>query len=112
MNDPVRVFKAELFKALGHPARLRLLDLLRGGERTVSDLQASLELEGSAVSQHLMVLRARQLVEPRREGTNVYYRIRHPAVLTIMDAGRAIFADRLGELQAGLEADDAAAEGL
>ena len=110
-NDPLRLFKAELYKALGHPARLRIIDLLREGERSVSELQAGTELEGSAVSQHLMVLRARQIVEPRREGANVYYRVRHPAIFAILDAGRAIFADRLGELQASLDADGLVAEG-
>jgi DNA-binding transcriptional ArsR family regulator len=110
-NDSLRLFKAELYKALGHPARLRIIDLLRDGERNVSELQAGTDLEGSAVSQHLMVLRARQIVEPRRDGANVYYRVRHPAVFAILDAGREIFADRLGELQASLEADDVVASG-
>jgi ArsR family transcriptional regulator len=107
-NDPLRLFKAELFKALGHPVRLRIVDLLREGERSVSDLQASMELEGSAVSQHLMILRARQIVEPRRDGANVYYRVRHPAIFTMLDAGREVFADRLAELRASLDADTAA----
>jgi len=69
------------------------------------------ELEGSTVSQHLMVLRARQIVEPRREGANVYYRVRHPAIFAILDAGREIFADRLDELQASLDADRVVADG-
>src|SRR5687767_8247309 len=47
-NDALRLFKAELYKALGHPARLRIIDLLRDGERSVSELQAGTELEGSA----------------------------------------------------------------
>lgn len=106
-NNPLRVFKAELFKALGHPARLRVIDLLRDGERTVSELQASMELEGSAVSQHLMVLRARGIVEARREGANVYYRVRCPAIFTMLDAGREVFAAQIGEMQASLAADDA-----
>src|SRR5687768_12227968 len=110
-HDPLRQFKAELLKALGHPVRLRIVDLLRDGERTVSELQSGTELEGSTVSQHLMVLRARQIVEPRREGANVYYRVRHPAIFAILDAGREIFADRLGELQASLDADRVVADG-
>ena len=107
-SDPLRLFKAELFKALGHPARLRIIDLLRDGERTVSELQASMELEGSAVSQQLMVLRARQIVEARRDGANVYYRVRHPSIFKILDAGRELFAAQIGEMQASLAADAAA----
>ena len=111
-NDPLRLFKAELFKALGHPVRLRIVDLLRDGERNVSDLLASMELEGSIVSQHLTMLRHRQIVEARREGTNVYYRVRHPAIFAMLDAGRDVFADHLGELQASLDADDVGVDGV
>lgn len=105
MNDPLRLFKADLFKALGHPARLQILELLRDRERSVSELQAGLQIAGSAVSQQLMVLRSRQLVEARREGANVYYRVRDPAVFTILDAGREVFAARLDELRASLARD-------
>jgi DNA-binding transcriptional ArsR family regulator len=105
MSDSLRQYKAELFKALGHPLRLRLLEVLAEGERTVSELQAALGVDGSAVSQHLMLLRARDVVEARRAGANVYYRIRHPLISAIMAAGRDIYADRLGELQASLDAD-------
>ncbi|MBM3779813.1 MAG: winged helix-turn-helix transcriptional regulator [Acidimicrobiia bacterium] len=109
MQDTIRSFKAELFKALGHPGRLRIVELLRDGERSVSDLQAACGTDGSAVSQHLAVLRARWVVEARRDGSNVYYRVRHPRVLAILDAGREIFADHLDDLRASLDADIAAA---
>lgn len=56
MSDHLRLFKAELFTALGHPARIRILELLRDGERNVSELQAGLDSEGSAVSQHHAIL--------------------------------------------------------
>ena len=65
-------FKADLFKALGHPVRIRILELLRSGERTVSDLQSQLQIEASSVSQQLAVLRSRQLVVGRKEGTSAY----------------------------------------
>ena len=94
---------------MGHPARLRILELLRDGERTVSDLQAAMEIESSAVSQHLMVLRARQIVDARRDGANVYYRVRYPAVFAILDAGKEIFAAHLDDLRASLAADEASA---
>jgi DNA-binding transcriptional ArsR family regulator len=105
-------FKAELFKALGHPVRIRLLELLRGGERTVSDLQAQLEIEASSVSQQLAVLRSRQLVVGRKEGTSVYYRVTDPLVFDLLDIARAIFDGQLVTLQAMADEDAAMAEAL
>jgi ArsR family transcriptional regulator len=92
-------FKSELFKALGHPVRIRILELLRQGEQTVSELQAQLGSEGSTVSQQLAVLRARQLVVSRREGTSVYYRVIDPQVFELLDVGRGIFERQLVSLQ-------------
>jgi ArsR family transcriptional regulator len=93
-------FKAELFKALGHPVRIRILELLRDGERTVSELQLALEIDGSSVSQQLAVLRARQLVIGRKESTSVYYRVADPLVFDLLDTARAIFDSHLIALQA------------
>ena len=70
--------KADFFRILGHPARVRMLELLRDGARTVGDLQAELGLDSSGTSQHLGVLRKQGLLESRREGTSVYYRVRDP----------------------------------
>ncbi|MGE3271788.1 MAG: ArsR/SmtB family transcription factor [Chloroflexota bacterium] len=108
MSEALRSFKAELFKALGHPTRIRILEILRGGEASVSDLQASLEVEASLVSQQLAVLRARRLVETRKAGSNVYYRVRDPQVWQILDAGRELFVSHLADLRASLDEDDAA----
>ena len=77
---PLSVVKAELFKALSHPVRIRILELLRTGEMTVSELQSRLELEASSVSQQLGVLRSRQLVAGRKAGTSVHYRVVDPQV--------------------------------
>ncbi len=100
-------FKAEFFRALGHPTRLRILELLRSGERTVSELQAALEIEASAVSQQLAVLRARNIVEVRRTGTNAYYTVRDPQVFQLLDVAREIFNNQLIDLQAMIAAEDA-----
>jgi DNA-binding transcriptional ArsR family regulator len=108
-------FKAELFKALSHPVRIRILELLRGGERTVSELQAQLAIDASSVSQQLAVLRARQLVTSRKEGTSVYYRVADPLVFELLDMARAIFDRHLVFLQAMADAeadDDLATIGL
>ena len=93
-------FKAELFKALGHPVRIRILELLRDGERTVSDLQAALSIESSSVSQQLAVLRGKQLVVGRKEGTSVYYSVVDAEVFALLDVARRIFERQLVSLQA------------
>lgn len=92
-------FKAELFKALGHPVRIRILELLRDGERTVSELQMALTIDASSVSQQLAVLRGRQLVAGRKEGTSVYYSVTDPQVFELLDTARAIFDRHLIALQ-------------
>jgi len=101
--QPLHRFKAEFFRALGHPARLRILELLRSGERSVSELQAELEIEASSVSQQLAVLRAKNIVDTRRAGTSVFYSVRDPQVIQLLDVARDIFNNHLIDLQAMLE---------
>ena len=108
-GEQLRAFKAELFKALAHPARVRILELLRTEARTVSQLQADLGIEPSSVSQHLAVLRAKHVVEGRREGTSVYYTVSEPEVFVLLDAARRIFNNHLVDLQAIAGEDVAAA---
>lgn len=91
--------KANLFRVLGHPARVRILELLRDGERSVGALQAELELDSGGTSQHLAALRRIGLVESRREGTSVYYRVGDERVFDLLEAGRAIIARQLSEQQ-------------
>ncbi len=101
-------FKARLFSALAHPTRIRILELLRGGEMTVSELQARLEIEATSVSQQLAVLRSRDIVAGRRVGTSVHYQVLDPKIFDLLDVARAIFASHVGDLQA--MADEAQAE--
>ena len=79
---------------LGHPARVRILELLREGERSVGALQAELGLDSGGTSQHLAALRRIGLVESRREGTSVYYRVDDEQVFDLLEAGRAIVTRR------------------
>lgn len=99
MNEPLRRFKAEFFKALGHPARLALLDHLRAGEKSVNELQVLLACDQSTVSQQLAVLRNRNIVESRKDGTTVYYRARDPMIFQLLDVARAIFNNHLIDTQ-------------
>ena len=95
--------KANLFRVLGHPARVRILELLREGERSVGALQAELELDSSGTSQHLAALRRVGLVESRREGTSVYYRVEDASVFLLLETARALIARQLTEQQSILQ---------
>ncbi len=98
-SGPVHEMKANLFRVLGHPARVRILELLRGGERSVGSLQAELGLDSGGTSQHLSALRRIGLVESRREGTSVFYRVDDEHVFDLLEAGRAIITRQLAEQQ-------------
>ena len=108
MTLPLHRFKAEFFKALAHPARIRILELLRDTERTVSELQVQLEMEPSSVSQQLAVLRVKSIVQTRKVGTSVYYSVRDPQVYVLLDAAREMFNTHLADLQTMLEQESAA----
>jgi DNA-binding transcriptional ArsR family regulator len=99
----VHVVKANLFRVLGHPARVRILELLREEELSVGALQAALELDSGGTSQHLAALRRIGLVESRREGTSVYYRVVDDHVFELLEAGRAIITRQLAEQQTILQ---------
>jgi len=101
-SHPIHVVKADLFRVLGHPARVRILELLRDGERSVGSLQTELDLDSGGTSQHLAALRRIGLVESRREGTSVFYRVDDPRVFDLLEAGRAIIGRRLAEQQSML----------
>jgi ArsR family transcriptional regulator len=95
LNQPLHQFKAEFFKALAHPARIKILEFLRAGPRTVGEIQNFLEIEPSATSQQLAVLRARNVVVARKEGSNVYYAVGDPLLFELLDVARAIFNNQL-----------------
>ena len=103
MQDPLRNFKAEFFKALSHPARIKILELLRAGELSVTELQDSLGIESSGVSQHLSVLRHKTIVESRKAGTTVYYRVRDPEIFELLDVAIRIFNNHLINTRSTLE---------
>ncbi len=100
---PLYVTKASLFRTLGHPARVRILELLRDGEHAVGALQEALDLDSSGTSQHLAALRRIGLVESRREGTSVFYRAADPRAFALLDVGRELIARTLHEQQELLE---------
>jgi ArsR family transcriptional regulator len=91
----LQTLKAGFFKALSHPTRVRLLEILRHGPRSVNDLSAALALDQAIVSQHLAILRARNVVVATREGTTVRYTVPDPAVGELLDVARRIFSRHL-----------------
>lgn len=97
---PIHEAKADFFRVLGHPARVRILELLRDGERSVGALQAELEIDSSGTSQHLGALRRQGLVEARRDGTSVYYRVKDPRTFQLLEVARQILTTHLEEAQA------------
>lgn len=107
LGSMLQTFKADLFKALGHPVRIRILELLRTGEQSVSQLHDALDIDISSVSQQLAVLRARQLVVGRKQGTSVYYRAVDDRIYDLLDMARLMFDQHLLLLQSMAEEDDA-----
>jgi ArsR family transcriptional regulator len=94
-SPDLQTFKADFFKALAHPLRVRILENLRGGERSVQELQAALGVDQSAVSQQLAVLRGKGIVVARKTGTTVRYTVRDPQVGELLDVARRIFNHHL-----------------
>ncbi|MGQ9834353.1 MAG: ArsR/SmtB family transcription factor [Candidatus Villigracilaceae bacterium] len=82
--------ETKLYKALMHPVRLAILDLLREGEQCVCHMEATFGCRQAYISQQLMVLRNAGLVEDRRNGLNVYYRVIRPEIFAVMDAVRLV----------------------
>jgi ArsR family transcriptional regulator len=108
LGRPLAEVKADLFKALAHPARVRALELLADGEHSVTQLQAEIGIESSHLSQQLGVLRRAGLVTTRREGSSVFYAVRSPLVIDLLSAAKAFLLTALRETQdllAGLSAD-------
>ena len=102
-SGSVAEIKANLFRVLGHPARVRILELLRDGERSVGALQAELGLDSGGTSQHLAALRRIGLVESRRDRTSVYYRVDDERVFDLLAAARDIISRQLAEQQSILQ---------
>ncbi len=91
----LQAFKARFFKALAHPIRIRILELLVVRDRSVQELQGALGLDQSSVSQHLAVLRGHQVVSTRKEGATVRYALRDPLVGELLALARRIFGNQL-----------------
>jgi len=92
----LQTFKVQFFRALAHPTRIRMLEILVRGGRTVQELQEALTLEQPIVSQQLAVLRNQGIVSAQKEGSSVRYTLRDPLVGELLDVARGIFNNHLG----------------
>lgn len=95
----LQIFKAQFFRALAHPARIRILEILVRGGRTVQELQEELTLDQPSVSQQLAVLRNQNIVSAQKEGLSVRYTLRDPLVGELLEVARRIFNNHLANTQ-------------
>jgi ArsR family transcriptional regulator len=96
MSRPaLQVFKADFFRALAHPIRIRILEILGTGEFSVQELQQTLRLEQPVVSQHLAILRNKKIVTPRKVGTTVRYALSDRLITKLLLVAREIFNNHL-----------------
>ena len=107
VTNSIRAYKASIFQALAHPTRIAIVEMLRNGELSAGVIQERLGLEQANLSQHLAVLRSRQIVSNRKEGNQVFYSLRNPVLIEVLDIMRRYLqanlkdtVQMLGEIQA------------
>jgi DNA-binding transcriptional ArsR family regulator len=106
---PLYEIKANLFKALAHPARIRTLEILSASSRPtpVSEILADTGIEPTLLSQHLAVLKRHHVVSSKREGNAVYYQLAHPKISELLAIARSFLADTLAARREQFDALDA-----
>ena len=97
MQDILRRYKASIFQALSRPTRVAILELLRDREFSARTIQEKLGLEQANLSQHLAILRSRQIVVNRKDGNQVFYSIRNPVLVQVLDLMRDYFHRNLAD---------------
>jgi DNA-binding transcriptional ArsR family regulator len=103
MPVSLQVFKADFFRALAHPLRIRILEFLSSGDRTVQELQQLLSADQPVVSQQLSILRSKGVVTTRKLGTTVHYALSDPLIIKLLSVAREIFNNRLVDTQTMLK---------
>ncbi len=99
MSANIYLYQAELLKALAHPTRLQILDLLKDGERCVCRIVPELQMEQSNISRHLNVLKKEGLVTSRKEGLKVFYKVNDPKIFELLDAGKDLLRNYWNQKQ-------------
>ena len=103
MSQELRQFKAEIFQALAHPTRIAIVEALRGAEKSAGQLIEQLGLEQANASQHLAVLRSKQVVVSRKEGNQVFYSLRDPVLIEVLDILKRYFYSHLSQTMSMLK---------
>ncbi|MGM0470725.1 MAG: ArsR/SmtB family transcription factor [Bacillota bacterium] len=103
MSTLISKLKSELFKALAHPTRIQILNLLEEGELCVCEIYEDLELNQSNISQHLKVLKDQDLVESRKEGVKVLYQIKDEEVMRLLNSAEKLLIKQINETKLALE---------
>jgi DNA-binding transcriptional ArsR family regulator len=103
LRRPISEIKADLFRALAHPARIRALELLTEGELSVGEMQPLVGLEASHLSQQLGVLRRAGLVTTRKAGSSVFYAIRDPEITQLLASAKRLLINSFAEYQGLLD---------
>jgi len=106
MQNALRRFKADMFQALGHPTRIAIIELLANGELSAGALIEKLGMEQANVSQHLAVLRAKQIVVNRKAGNQVFYSVRDPLITEVLALMKRYFQKHLKEALSMLDEMD------
>jgi len=103
MPRSLQIFKADFFRALAHPVRIRILEVLGTGEHNVQELQEALGLDQPLVSQQLAILRAKNIVTTRKVGTTVQYALSDRLITKLLSVAREIFNNHLVDTQTMLK---------
>lgn len=106
MPDTLRQFKANIFQALAHPTRIAIIEVLKDGELPAGAIIERLGLEQANASQHLSILRTKQIVSSRKEGNQVFYSVRDPLLIEVLDVMRRYFQAHVEEAMAMLKEID------
>ena len=96
-QQEVRRFKAEIFQALAHPTRIAIVETLRNGEMSAGQIIEQLGLEQANASQHFAVLRSKQVIVNRKEGNQVFYSLRDPVLVEVLDILKRYFYSQLAQ---------------
>ncbi len=102
MVESLRRFKADIFQALAHPTRIAIVEQLRNGELPSGNFPEALGVEPANASQHLAVLRAKRIVRNRKVGNQVFYSLRDPSLIEVLDIMKRYFERHLRESYAML----------
>ncbi len=95
----IYTLQAEVSKTMSHPIRLAILHCLKDGEKTVNELVEAIGASQSNVSQHLALMRQREIVETRKDGSNIYYRVASPKISQACDMVREVLLEQLSKKQ-------------